>query len=235
MKDDVTEPSATRDKNEETFEEGSSTARVLELDPATDLEPETSADAEEEEDIGRRPLLAGFLKREVWTIPLLAIAGINMLLITLFEVFVLCRAKGRGPLFLGQVLLLALFLCSALSLLFVLRPTSVRCWVGRLGISLAYSLLFAGLMVKCVFLLSLESGVSLPRPYQSLLLVFALLPQVAINLQWILNSPPPDSLSVSRSSTLYVLLIPKLISRLYFCRWRVRCGRNVEHHFPKCS
>lgn len=60
----------------------------------------------------------------------------------------------------------------------------------RLGAGLAYSLVFSTLLVKCVFLISLNGGVYLPAPYQALLLFFAVLIQLAIGAQWLINNPP---------------------------------------------
>ena len=60
----------------------------------------------------------------------------------------------------------------------------------RLGTGLAYALVYSTLLVKLVFLISLNSGVYLPATYQSLLLCFAILIQVVIGVQWLVTSPP---------------------------------------------
>ena len=52
-------------------------------------------------------------------------------------------------------------------------------YIFRVGTSLAYVLVYATLLVKLVFLVSLNSGVYLPATYQGLLLVFAILIQVS--------------------------------------------------------
>ena len=59
-----------------------------------------------------------------------------------------------------------------------------------LGTGLAYSLVYSTLLVKLVFLISLNSGVYLPATYQSLLLCFAILIQLVIGIQWLVTSPP---------------------------------------------
>ncbi|KAF4532877.1 hypothetical protein B566_EDAN001480 [Ephemera danica] len=69
-------------------------------------------------------------------------------------------------------------------------PSAATCAVTRLGVGLAYAIVFASLLVKSVFLISLNGGVYLPAPYQALLLLFAVLIQVAVGSQWLLNSPP---------------------------------------------
>ena len=60
----------------------------------------------------------------------------------------------------------------------------------RLGTGLAYPLVYSTLLVKLVFLISLNSGVYLPATYQSLLLCFAILIQLVIGVQWLVTSPP---------------------------------------------
>lgn len=110
------------------------------------------------------------------------------------QVFVVLKTYRTTPsrrhLFLGQMLLLGLFLCSAVSALLTAQPTVLTCAAVRLGAGLSYTLVFSTLLVKCVFLISLNSGVYLPAPYQALLLFFAVLIQLAIGVQWLINSPP---------------------------------------------
>lgn len=134
------------------------------------------------------------LRKEIWTLPVLISASISMFLMLVFEIFVLCKASRTTPsrrhLFLGQMLLLGLFSCSALAALLTATPTPFTCATIRFGVGVSYALVFAALLVKCVFLISLNSGVYLPAPYQGLLLLFAVLIQIAINIQWLINTPP---------------------------------------------
>ncbi|VEN39349.1 unnamed protein product [Callosobruchus maculatus] len=138
--------------------------------------------------------LQGFFRQEVWVIPVLALSAITMLLIAGFEVFVLCKAwkttPSRRHLFLGQMLLLGLFCSSALAATLAATPTQLTCAIVRFGTGVSYTIIFASLLVKCVFLISLNGGVYLPAPYQGLLLLFAILIQVAIGVQWLVTSPP---------------------------------------------
>ncbi|XP_069704949.1 metabotropic glutamate receptor 2 [Periplaneta americana] len=167
----------------------------LELSTEFFLVPERGAPSNRSADAG---LGAGtsraVLRREVWVVPLLALAALAMLVIAGFEVFVLCKARRTTPsrrhLFLGQVLLGGLFLCAALGAVLAATPTPVTCAAVRFGAGVAYALVFAALLVKCVFLISLNGGVYLPAPYQALLLLFAVLIQVAVGAQWLLHSPP---------------------------------------------
>lgn len=133
-------------------------------------------------------------REEVWVVPVITLASVSMFLMAGFEVFVLCKAwrttPSRRHLFLGQMLLLGLFSCAGLGGILALAPSPSTCATVRFGVGLAYAVVFASLLVKCVFLISLNGGVYLPAPYQGLLLLFAVLIQVAIGAQWLLTDPP---------------------------------------------
>ncbi|CAH0548066.1 unnamed protein product [Brassicogethes aeneus] len=138
--------------------------------------------------------IAGYFREETWVIPVLALSSIAMIMIAGFEVFVLCKAwrttPSRRHLFLGQMLLLGLFACAALGAVVTASPTQLTCAAVRFGTGVAYAIVFASLLVKCVFLISLNGGVYLPAPYQGLLLLFAILIQIAIGVQWLVTNPP---------------------------------------------
>jgi len=140
-----------------------------------------------------RELLKHF-KKEVWVIPVLIAAGIIILVLTIFEIFLLAKAINKNPsrrhLFLGQMLLAGLLACSGMAVVYTLKPTPITCAVIRLGSGLSYSLVYSTLLVKLVFLISLNSGVYLPATYQSLLLCFAILIQLVIGIQWLVSAPP---------------------------------------------
>lgn len=130
---------------------------------------------------------SGMIRNEVWVVPVLVLSAITMVLIAGFEVFVLCKAcqttPSRRHLFLGQMLLLGLFSGAGLGGMLAVSPTQFTCAMVRFGTGVAYAIVFASLLVKCVFLISLNSGVYLPAPYQGLLLLFAVLIQVSTNKQ----------------------------------------------------
>ncbi|XP_049313621.1 uncharacterized protein LOC105225957 isoform X1 [Bactrocera dorsalis] len=134
------------------------------------------------------------LRKEPWVVPVLVLAALTMLMMTAFEIFVLFKAWRTSPsrrhLFLGQMLLLGLFACAGLGAVLTAQPSLLSCGAIRFGVGVAYALVFAALLVKCVFLISLNGGVYLPAPYQGLLLLFAVLIQVAIGTQWLLTQPP---------------------------------------------
>ncbi|XP_072765956.1 uncharacterized protein [Anoplolepis gracilipes] len=145
------------------------------------------------QEVEMRPTSKSLLKQRPWALPLAALSAAAMLLMASFEVFVLFKARSTAPnrrhLFLGQTLLLGLFLLAGLSAAASLSQNPLSCAAFRL-VGLPAALVFAALLVKCVFLLSLNSGVYLPAPYQALVLVFAVLVQVAIVGQWFYGEPP---------------------------------------------
>ncbi|GLG98395.1 Metabotropic glutamate receptor [Gryllus bimaculatus] len=140
-----------------------------------------------------------------------------MVVIAGFEVFVLCKARRTTPsrrhLFLGQMLLLGLFLCACVGGVLAATPTPATCGAVRFGAGVAFALVFAALLVKCVFLISLNGGVYLPAPYQALLLLFAVLIQVAVGLQWLLNAPPQETLPARRLVLTAEDLVPHPVCR----------------------
>ncbi|KAL0110894.1 hypothetical protein PUN28_014085, partial [Cardiocondyla obscurior] len=145
------------------------------------------------QEVEMRPTPRSLLRQRPWALPLAALSAAAMLLMAGFEVFVLFKARATAPnrrhLFLGQALLLGLFLLAGLSAAASLSQNPLSCAAFRL-VGLPAALVFAALLVKCVFLLSLNSGVYLPAPYQALVLVFAVLVQVAIVGQWFYGEPP---------------------------------------------
>lgn len=134
------------------------------------------------------------LRKEPWVVPVLVLSMLSMLMMAAFEIFVLCKTRRTSPnrrhLFLGQMLLLGLFSCSGLSAILTAKPTTLSCGTIRFGAGVSFALVFASLLVKCIFLISLNGGVYLPAPYQGLLLLFAVLIQVTIDIQWLITSPP---------------------------------------------
>ncbi|XP_046400196.1 uncharacterized protein LOC124166613 isoform X2 [Ischnura elegans] len=145
---------------------------------------------------GRASASRGWVRREAWALPLLCVSGVCLVCMGSFEVWVLWEwrrrplASSRRHLFLGQALLIGLLASTALAGVVSLVPTPATCGAVRLGAGLAPALVFSALLVKCVFLLSLNGGVYLPAPYQASLLLFAVLVQAAIGIQWLVQHPP---------------------------------------------
>lgn len=143
---------------------------------------------------GQRLVIETGVREEPWVIPIVVLSCVSMLMMAAFEIFVLCKTRQTSPnrrhLFLGQMLLLGLFSCAGLSALLTARPTALSCATIRFGTGVSLAIVFASLLVKCIFLISLNGGVYLPAPYQGLLLLFAVLIQITIGVQWLITVPP---------------------------------------------
>lgn len=152
------------------------------------------------------------IREDTWVIPLMALAAFNMTVIAFFEIFILVKIiytrPSRRHLFLGQVLLFGLFLASLLGFAFITYPNTITCTVIRMGLGLSYSIILATLLVKCIFLISLNSGVYLPAAYLGLLLFFTIAVQLVIGIQWLVLLPPDiifsDDVQTSSSDSVAV-------------------------------
>ncbi|XP_076369310.1 metabotropic glutamate receptor 2-like isoform X2 [Tachypleus tridentatus] len=180
------------------------------------------------------------LREDLWIVPLVVLSSLNAIIIAIFEVFVIYKARGTTPsrrhLFLGQILLLGLFLCSIMGFVFVPTAHWITCTILRIGLGIAYTLVFATLLVKSVFLLSLHAGVYLPASYQGLLLFFVAIVQVVIGVQWVVQRPPAiisrtesPICNTSVANMLIVLIYPMF---LIFCVTvlSIKAKGNRENH-----
>ena len=77
-----------------------------------------------------------------------------------------------------------LLLGSSLGFPYALERSEATCVAVRVGTGLSYVLIYSSLLVKLVFLISLNTGVYLPAMYQALLFFFCVLVQVVILAQW---------------------------------------------------
>ena len=131
---------------------------------------------------------------ELWVILLLITSGVNVTVILVYQVFIVCRAARSSPsrrhLFLSQTLLLGLLLGSSLGFAYSQEQSVSTCVAIRLGTGLSYVLIYSSLLVKQIFLISLNTGVYLPAMYQALLFSFCVLVQVVIGVQWLVLVPP---------------------------------------------
>ena len=176
------------------------------------------------------------LRREVWVIPVIVIAAMNVLVMMSFEAYVLFKVSRTAPsrrhVLLGQALLAGLLLASLTAGAHVFEPSVVTCAAVRLGTGLAYALIFAALLVKCVFLISLNAGVYLPANYQALLLFFVVLTQLAISAQWLATTPPrveDGACAASFHIHLLTLLYPLFLLVLVACT-AVRSRRIKDNY-----
>uniref|UniRef100_K1QQK5 Metabotropic glutamate receptor 2 n=1 Tax=Magallana gigas TaxID=29159 RepID=K1QQK5_MAGGI len=141
-----------------------------------------------------------------WIIALGVLAGLGVLAVLIFEVYILYKLLGTRigrqwrTMWLGQLLLLGIFLSYLTLFAFIVIPTDVTCGITRFGVGFCYSILFAVLLVKLMVLLTSKSSDSiladmespnyLKGIYQFLMFMFAVGVQVVINVQWLIQVPP---------------------------------------------
>ena len=126
------------------------------------------------------------------------------------------------------MLLLGLLLGSSIGFAYSVEPNEFSCAAIRLGTGLAYGLIYSSLLVKLVFLISLNTGVYLPATYQALLFLFCLIVQVVIGIQW-LSASTASSTSLCDYTTkdhllslLYVVFLILFVTSLAIKSWHFR-------------
>ncbi len=63
---------------------------------------------------------------------------------------------SRRHLFLGQMLMGGLLGCCAMAMCLCMQPSDMTCAVLRIGVGVAYSVVYSTMLVKLVFLVSLN-------------------------------------------------------------------------------
>jgi len=150
---------------------------------------------------------------------LIIVSSITVSVISLYSVVIIHRALKSSPsrrhLAVSQVLLLGLLLGSIVGIVYSTEETPSSCVLVRLGTGISYVLIYSSLLVKLVFLISLNTGVYLPAMYQALLLFFAVLVQIVISLEWLgLVSGCDYSPSDHLLSLTYIMFLVTLVSIL---------------------
>ncbi|XP_061197344.1 metabotropic glutamate receptor 6-like [Saccostrea echinata] len=141
-----------------------------------------------------------------WIIALGVLAGLGILAVLVFEVYILYKLIGTSigrqwrTMWLGQLLLLGILLSYLTLFAFIFIPTDATCGITRFGVGFCYAIIFAVLLVKLMVLLTSKSSESifadmespnyLKGIYQFLMFMFAVGVQVVINVQWLIQVPP---------------------------------------------
>ncbi|KAK7087453.1 metabotropic glutamate receptor 2-like [Littorina saxatilis] len=143
-----------------------------------------------------------------WIIALGALAGLGILAVIIFEIYILYKMLGTQmgqkwrTMWLGQLLLFGIFLCYLTLFAYLPTPTKATCGITRFGVGVSYSICFAVLLVKLMVILTSkntdnslipgdgESGNYLKGIYQFLMFVFVVGVQVVIDAQWLITVPP---------------------------------------------
>jgi len=145
-----------------------------------------------------------------WQIALLVASSVNVCLVSIYWLYLIYisymrTTKWRPPL-LPHTLLLGLLLAAVAGFPHLTPDNPIACQGARLTTSLAYTIVYSSLLVRLVCLRSLHRGIFLPIPYQALLLLFCILVQVAMSVQWYVED---------RSNCRLVSPLPQLLSTLY--------------------
>ena len=183
-------------------------------------------------------LTSSAVSYESWVIPMLVLASVNVLVVLAFEVYVVCKASRNTPsrrhLFLGQMLLLGLLLGSLVGFAQAVAPSTGSEWACaavRLGTGLSYCFIYSAVLVKLVFLVSLNTGVYLPATYQALLFLFCMLVQVAIALQWLATGGP----LCSYTATDHMLSLLYVVFLILFCTSLAVKSRHFRDNYREAK
>lgn len=144
-----------------------------------------------------------------WIIALGVLAGVGILAVLVFEIYILYKLMGTKTgrqwrtLWLGQLLLFGIFLSYLTLFAYLPIPTDATCGITRFGVGLSYSIMFAVLLVKLMVILTSKSSEAsiladedfgspnyLKGIYQFLMFVFVVGVQVVIDAQWLILVPP---------------------------------------------
>ncbi|KAK3786898.1 hypothetical protein RRG08_017496 [Elysia crispata] len=146
--------------------------------------------------------------RHRWIIALGVLAGLGILSVIVFEIYILYMMLGTHmankwrTMWLGQLLLFGVLLCYLVLFAYLPIPTKATCGITRFGVGVSYSICFAVLLVKLMVILTsrTSSDVLLPGDaespnylkgiYQFLMFIFAVGVQVVIDTQWLITVPP---------------------------------------------
>ena len=119
------------------------------------------------------------LRTETWAIVLLILCSLGLILVAIFEVYLVSKIFGSPipnhwrTMWLGQLLLFSLFLCYLVLYAFVVTPTRSSCAIIRFGVGVCYAMCFSVLLVKLMIIMSSASIGYLKGVYQFLMFVFA--------------------------------------------------------------
>ena len=131
-----------------------------------------------------------------WVIVLIILASLGILFIIIFELYLMCKVMNTPfttrfrTMWLGQLLLFAIFLSYLTLFAFVPSPTKATCGILRFGIGSCYAMCFAVLLVKLMIIHSSKTIGYLKGIFQILMFIFAWGVQVAIDVVWLLLREP---------------------------------------------
>ncbi|XP_013405161.1 metabotropic glutamate receptor 2 [Lingula anatina] len=137
---------------------------------------------------------SGIRKQDSWVIAILVLSSLGILLIIVFEVYIIVKVSGTPfskwkVLWLGQLLLFGIFLSYLVLFAYVPYQTTATCGIIRFGIGFCYAFMFGVLIVKLMNIFQSKKTGYLHGVFQILLFLFILLVQVGIDSTWLIVEP----------------------------------------------
>ncbi|GFN87796.1 metabotropic glutamate receptor 2 [Plakobranchus ocellatus] len=172
-----------------------------------------------------------------WIIALGVLAGLGILCVVVFEIYILYKLLGTRlgnkwrTMWLGQLLLFGVLLCYLTLFAYLPIPTKATCGITRFGVGVSYAICFAVLLVKLMVILTSRSNSDILLPgdaespnylkgiYQFLMFIFAVGVQVVIDIQWLITVPPEAVPVISNNG-----------DRVWVCNhYTWEAGKEMDH------
>lgn len=149
-----------------------------------------------------------FEKGQDWIIALGVCAGLGIVCVLVFEIYILYKLMGTKigkqwrTMWLGQLLLFGIFCAYLVCFAYLFTPTKATCGITRFGVGVTYAMCFAVLLVKLMVLLTSKTSADNLLPgdvdspnylrgiYQFLMYLFIVGVQIVIAIQWLIMVPP---------------------------------------------
>ena len=153
---------------------------------------------DERDDVILRGAPAG-LREGAWVIVLIVCLAIDLLIVVAFECFIMYKLAGTSislaKIWLGQLLLVAVFLTFLSLFAFVTTETDSSCGIIRFSVGVCYAMIFSVFLVKLLIILSSKHVGYLKGIFQVLMFLFAFGVQLGIDIQWLLLRKPEAQFS----------------------------------------
>ncbi len=136
------------------------------------------------------------MREDGWVIALMVLVGLGIIMVVFMEIYLTSKIIGTPyvkhwrTMWLGKLLLLAVFLCYLTLFAFVPVPTKATCGILRFGVGVSFAMCFAIMLVKLMIILSSKSVGYLKGLFQLLMFFFAWGVQIVIDVQWLILEPP---------------------------------------------
>ena len=142
-----------------------------------------------------------------WESGLIILSSINvsiiLTIIIIKTIYTPSSTLSRRHLLFSLTRLLGMLTGSLLGFVLSAEESMATCLVIRAGVGTSYVLIYASIMVKQVFIISLNIGIYLTLFYQILLFFFSVLVQVILSIQWLILVPPCHYTSQDHILTLF--------------------------------